>query len=39
MINRGRGDPQQALWIAFGPGAALVVTVVRLSFVDPRRRG
>jgi len=45
-----RGEPplvQQAPWIVFGPGAALFVTVVGLSFVgdavrdalDPRARG
>jgi peptide/nickel transport system permease protein len=47
MINAGRGYLQQAPWIVFGPGAALFVTVVGLSFVgdavrdalDPRARG
>jgi ABC-type dipeptide/oligopeptide/nickel transport system permease subunit len=46
MINAGRGYLQQAPWIVFGPGAALFVTVVGLSFVgdavrdalDPRTR-
>jgi peptide/nickel transport system permease protein len=46
MINAGRGYLQQAPWIAFGPGAALFVTVVGLNFVgdairdalDPRLR-
>ncbi|HET7341214.1 MAG TPA: ABC transporter permease [Methylomirabilota bacterium] len=46
MINAGRGYLQQAPWIVFGPGAALFVTVVGLSFVgdavrdalDPRRQ-
>jgi peptide/nickel transport system permease protein len=46
MINAGRGYLQQAPWIVFGPGAALFVTVVGLSFVgdavrdalDPRAR-
>jgi peptide/nickel transport system permease protein len=46
MINAGRGYLQQAPWIVFGPGAALFVTVVGLSFVgdavrdalDPRLR-
>ena len=46
MINAGRGYLQQAPWIVFGPGAALFVTVVGLSFVgdavrealDPRIR-
>src|SRR2546428_402363 len=33
MINAGRGYLPQAPWIVFGPGAALVVTVVGLSFV------
>ena len=33
MINAGRGYLQQAPWIVFGPGAALFVTVVGLSFV------
>jgi peptide/nickel transport system permease protein len=47
MINAGRGYLQQAPWIVFGPGGALFVTVVGLSFVgdavrdalDPRTRG
>jgi peptide/nickel transport system permease protein len=47
MINAGRGYLQQAPWIVFGPGAALLVTVVGLNFVgdavreavDPRLRG
>jgi ABC-type dipeptide/oligopeptide/nickel transport system permease subunit len=47
MINAGRGYLQQAPWIVFGPGGALFVTVVGLSFVgdavrdalDPRARG
>jgi peptide/nickel transport system permease protein len=46
MINVGRGYLQQAPWIAFGPGAALFVTVLGLNFVgdairdalDPRLR-
>ncbi|HYS19252.1 MAG TPA: ABC transporter permease [Candidatus Binatia bacterium] len=46
MINAGRGYLQQAPWIVFGPGGALFVTVVGLSFVgdavrdalDPRTR-
>ena len=46
MINAGRGYLQQAPWIVFGPGGALFVTVVGLSFVgdavrdalDPRLR-
>ena len=46
MINAGRGYLQQAPWIVFGPGAALLVTVVGLNFVgdavrealDPRLR-
>jgi len=46
MINAGRGYLQQAPWIVFGPGAALFVTVVGVSFVgdavrdalDPRTR-
>jgi peptide/nickel transport system permease protein len=46
MINAGRGYLQQAPWIVFGPGGALFVTVVGLSFVgdavrdalDPRAR-
>jgi peptide/nickel transport system permease protein len=46
MINAGRGYLQQAPWIAFGPGAALFITVVGLNFVgdairdalDPRLR-
>ena len=46
MINAGRGYLQQAPWIVFGPGSALFVTVVGLSFVgdavrdalDPRLR-
>jgi peptide/nickel transport system permease protein len=46
MINIGRGYLQQAPWIAFGPGAALFVTVLGLNFVgdairdalDPRLR-
>ena len=46
MINAGRGYPQQAPWIVIGPGSALFVTVVGLSFVgdavrdalDPRLR-
>src|SRR5690242_7967710 len=46
MINAGRGYLQQAPWIVFGPGAALFVTAVGLSFVgdairdalDPRLR-
>ena len=46
MINAGRGYLQQAPWIVFGPGAALFVTVVGLTFVgdavrdalDPRTR-
>src|SRR6267378_6652151 len=33
MINAGRGYLQQAPWIVFGPGGALFVTVVGLSFV------
>ena len=33
MINAGRGYLQQAPWIVFGPGVALFVTVVGLSFV------
>jgi peptide/nickel transport system permease protein len=33
MINAGRGYLQQAPWIVFGPGAALLVTVVGLNFV------
>ncbi|HEU5191070.1 MAG TPA: ABC transporter permease [Methylomirabilota bacterium] len=33
MINAGRGYLQQAPWIAFGPGAALFLTVVGLNFV------
>jgi peptide/nickel transport system permease protein len=33
MINAGRGYLQQAPWIVFGPGAALFVTVIGLSFV------
>jgi peptide/nickel transport system permease protein len=46
MINVGRGYLGQAPWIAFGPGAALFLTVVGLNFVgdalrdalDPRLR-
>src|SRR5438309_138696 len=46
MINGGRGYLQQAPWLVFGPGSALFVTVVGLSFVgdavrdalDPRTR-
>ena len=33
MINAGRGYLQQAPWIVFGPGAALLVTVIGLNFV------
>ena len=33
MINAGRGYLQQAPWIVFGPGAALLVTVLGLNFV------
>ena len=33
MINAGRGYLQQAPWIVFGPGVALLVTVVGLNFV------
>jgi peptide/nickel transport system permease protein len=46
MINAGRGYLQQAPWIVFAPGAALLVTVLGLNFVgdavrdalDPRLR-
>src|SRR5206468_10471422 len=46
MINAGRGYLQQAPWIVFGPGAALFVTVLGLTFggdalrdaLDPRQR-
>ena len=33
MINAGRGYLQQAPWIVFGPGTALLVTVLGLNFV------
>jgi peptide/nickel transport system permease protein len=33
MINAGRGYLQQAPWIVFGPGMALLVTVLGLNFV------
>ena len=33
MINAGRGYLQQAPWIVFGPGVALLVTVVGLNLV------
>jgi peptide/nickel transport system permease protein len=33
MINAGRGYLQQAPWIVFGPGLALLVTVLGLNFV------
>ena len=33
MINAGRGYLQQAPWIVFGPGVALLVTVLGLNFV------